>query len=163
MKTVIIFGSSRTDGDTAQVVDKLIKHSEWDCVDLNKYDISYYDYQHKNRNDDYLSLMKNLIKRYDTLIFATPVYWYSMSGIMKVFIDRLTDLLEIEKPLGHKLRGMKMGVVSCSNGNNLGDIFWIPFIETAKYLGMKYLGGLHVINQEDSTEKLTQFIKRTNI
>ena len=70
MKTVIIFGSSRTAGDTAQIVDKLIKQSKWDCVDLNDYDISYYDYQHKNRNDDYLSLMKYLIDRYDTLIFV---------------------------------------------------------------------------------------------
>lgn len=160
MKTVIIFGSSRTDGDTAQMVDELIKHSKWDCVDLNNYDISYYDYQHKNRNDDYLTLMKDLVNRYDTLIFATPVYWYSMSGIMKVFFDRITDLLEIEKSLGQKLRGKKMGAISCSNGNNLGDVFWLPFLETAKYLGMRYLGDLHVINQEDSTEKLTQFIKR---
>ena len=129
------------------------------CVDLNDYDISYYDYQHKNRNDDYLSLMKYLIDRYDTLIFVTLVYWYSMSGIMKVFFDRLTDLLEIEKPLGRKLRGMKMGAISCSNGNNLGNIFWIPFLETAKYLGMKYHGDLHVVNHEDNLTKLTNFIK----
>ena len=163
MKTVIIFGSSRADGDTAQMVDELIKHSNWDCINLIDFDFSYYDYEHENRNDDYLSLMKYLTNGYDTLIFATPVYWYSMSGIMKVFFDRITDLLEIEKPLGQKLRGMRMGAISCSNGNNLGDIFWLPFLETAKYLGMKFLGGLHIVNNEDSTEKLAQFIKRINV
>ena len=160
MKTVIIIGSSRKDGDTSKMVGELIKQSNWDCIDLNDFDIGYYDYEHKNKNDDYLPLMKDLINGYDTLIFATPVYWYSMSGIMKVFFDRITDLLEIEKSLGQKLIGMKMGAISCSNGNNLGDVFWFPFIETAKYLGMRYLGDLHVINKEDSTEELTQFIKR---
>ena len=34
-----------------------------------------------------------IIEKYDTLIFATPVYWYSMSGIMKVFFDRKNDNL----------------------------------------------------------------------
>ena len=72
MKTVIIIGSSRKDGDTSNMVGELIKQSNWDCIDLNDFDIGYYDYEHKNKNDDYLSLMKDLISRYDTLIFATP-------------------------------------------------------------------------------------------
>ncbi|MCP4458779.1 MAG: NAD(P)H-dependent oxidoreductase [Cytophagales bacterium] len=38
---------------------------------------------------------------------ATPVYWYSMSGIMKVFLDRIYDVLTIEKELGRKLHGKK--------------------------------------------------------
>lgn len=61
-----------------------------------------------SRNDDYLNLMKQILDKYETLILATPVYWYSMSGIMKVFFDRLTDLLTIEKELGRKLRGKKI-------------------------------------------------------
>lgn len=61
-----------------------------------------------SRNDDYLNLMKQILEKYETLILATPVYWYSMSGIMKVFFDRLTDLLTIEKELGRKLRGKKI-------------------------------------------------------
>lgn len=60
-----------------------------------------------SRNADYLNLMKQILDKYETLILATPVYWYSMSGIMKVFFDRLTDLLTIEKEFGRKLRGKK--------------------------------------------------------
>jgi multimeric flavodoxin WrbA len=44
---------------------------------------------------------------------VTPVYWYTMSGIMKVFFDRFSDLLRIEKDLGRKLRGKSMAVISC--------------------------------------------------
>src|SRR5690606_21365681 len=120
--------------DTATLTKELIKQSKWDLLDLNDNNFSYFDYKHENRNDDYLPLIKEIIEKYDTLIFATPIYWYSMSGIIKVFFDRFTDLLTVEKELGRKLRGKKMAVISCSIGDNLGDNFWFPFSETAKYL-----------------------------
>ena len=160
MKKVVIVGSSRNDGDTFKLVNELIKQSEWDLINLNDYSFSYYDYNHENRNDDYLGLMKQIINKYDTLIFATPVYWYSMSGIMKVFFDRITDLLEIEKDLGRKLRGKNMAAISCSIGNNLGDSFWLPFLETAKYLGMNYIGHIHTIAGKLNELKLEEFINQ---
>lgn len=158
MKKVVIVGSSRNDGDTLKLTNELIKETDWDLINLNDYDFSYYDYEHENRNDDYLTLMRKVIDNYDTLIFVTPVYWYSMSGIMKVFFDRITDLLDIEKDLGRQLRGKNMAAVSCSIGNNLGDYFWLPFSETAKYLGMNYLGHIHTITDEPNETKLKKFI-----
>jgi multimeric flavodoxin WrbA len=160
MKKVVISGSSRNDGDTKTLTTELIKKSNWDLIDLNDYNFGYYDYNYENRNDDYIKLMRVIIEKYDTLIFATPVYWYAMSGIMKVFFDRITDLLEIEKDLGRKLRGKSMGAISCSIGNNLGDTFWLPFSETANYLGMKYLGDLHTITGEKNDPELEKFISR---
>ena len=160
MKKVVIVGSSRNDGDTANLTKQLIEKSEWDLVNLNDYEFSYFDYEHKNRNDDYLNLMKQIAEKYETLIFATPVYWYSMSGIMKVFFDRLSDLLTIEKELGRKLRGKKMAVISCSTGENLGENFWLPFSESARYLGMEYIGNTHTIVGEKNELKITEFIKQ---
>ncbi len=160
MKKVIISGSSRNDGDTKTLTSELIKKSNWDLIDLNDYNFGYYDYEYQNRNDDYIKLMRKIIAKYDTLIFATPVYWYSMSGIMKVFFDRITDLLDIEKDLGRKLRGKNMAAISCSIGNNLGDVFWLPFSETANYLGMEYLGNLHTIAGKKNELELEKFISR---
>lgn len=159
MKKVIIVGSSRNDGDTEILVNSLIEKTKWDLINLNHYNFSYYDYQHKNSDDDYLPLMKEILDKYDIMIFATPVYWYSMSGIMKVFFDRMTDLLTIEKELGRKLRNKKMAVISCSIGNNLGDSFWLPFTETAGYLGMDYLGNIHTISNEDNEAEITGFVQ----
>lgn len=159
MKKVIIVGSSRNDGDTANLTKKLIEKSNWDLLNLNDYEFGYFDYKHENRNDDYLNLIKSIVEKYETLIFVTPVYWYSMSGIMKVFFDRFTDLLTIEKELGRKLRGKKMAVLSCSIGENLGEYFWLPFSETAKYLGMEYIGNLHTITGEENELKITEFIE----
>ena len=160
MKKLIILGSSRKDGDTKKIVDELIGISGWDVLDLNDYKFSYYDYGHKNLDDDYLPLMRKIIANYDVLIFATPVYWYSMSGIMKVFFDRITDLLDNEKDLGRKLRGKSMAAISCSQGGNLGDYFWLPFSESANYLGMNYLGNIHTFAGNDESENLRQFVRK---
>ena len=89
MKKIVILGSSRKDGNTKKVIDKLNYLLDFDIVNLNDYDINHYDYKYKNKNDDYLDLIRNSINNYDILIFASPVYWYSMSGIMKVFFDRI--------------------------------------------------------------------------
>src|SRR5690606_11988751 len=76
MKKVVIVGSSRNDGDTVNLTKQLIEKSKWDLVNLNDYQFSYFDYKHENRNDDYLNLMKEILKKYETLIFVTPIYWY---------------------------------------------------------------------------------------
>jgi multimeric flavodoxin WrbA len=89
MRMLIILGSSRNDGNTKKVIDQLKSMSDFDSIDLNDFNISYYDYEHNNKDDDYIQLMRTILDNYDTMIFATPVYWYSMSGIMKVFIDFL--------------------------------------------------------------------------
>ncbi|WP_246516271.1 flavodoxin family protein [Aequorivita echinoideorum] len=159
MKKVIILGSSRKNGETKKIVNELIRISGWDLIDLTDFNISHFDYDHLNRNDDYIDLIKRITDNYDVLIFATPVYWYSMSGIMKVFFDRLTDLLRIEKDIGRKLRNKHMAVISCSNGDNLEDNFWLPFKKSAEYLGMNYITNLHTFQDKIETEKIFEFMQ----
>jgi len=159
-QVVVIQGSARNDGNTASIVQALIRQTDWDFIDLNDYQFSHYDYAHQNQGDDFLPLIRNLIAHYDTFVFATPVYWYSMSGLMKMFFDRITDLLTIEKPLGRKLRGKSMAVISSSGGNDLGDVFWLPFSESAQYLGMHYLGNTHTYFEQDNAAALTAFVQK---
>lgn len=156
-KTVIISGSARNDGNTHKVVAELINISGWDHVELIDFNISHFDYQHRNRDDDFIPLVKRIVDDYDVLVFATPVYWYSMSGVMKVFFDRLTDLLRIEKDTGRKLRNKYMAVISCSNGSNLGENFWLPFKNSAEYLGMTYLADLHTYQDLEEPGKIAEF------
>ena len=162
MKTVIILGSSRKDGEAMKMVEDLSSLSAWDWIDLNEYSFTYYDYDHKNKNDDFIPLLRTLINKYDTFVFATPVYWYAMSGIMKVFFDRLTDLITIEKDLGRKLRGKHMAAISTSYGNNMGEAFWLPFKASAEYLGMDYLGDLHTFPEEEGKKEMIKFIDKVN-
>lgn len=155
-KTVIILGSSRKNGNTTKIVDEISKEQHIDVINLSDYNISYYDYESKNIDDDFLPLIRGIIEKYDTLLFATPIYWYNMSGIMKVFFDRISDLIRIEKETGRKLRGKKIGVITNSHDNAIEDSFYIPFQKTADYLGMEYLGHAHfnanVLNQTTKIE-----------
>lgn len=154
MKSIaIIQASSRSNGDTHRVVNYLAKNIDVDIIDLRTKSIGHYDYDNKNEGDDFLKLMTNIASKYDTIIFATPVYWYTMSGILKVFFDRISDLLRIHKTTGRLLRGKNMAMVSVSNSDDLKDGFSMPFIESANYLGMHYLGDTHayVENKEINT------------
>lgn len=58
--------------------------------------------------------------------------------------DRFSDLIRIEKEIGKKLRGKNMMVVSNSFEDTIEDTFYFPFIKSAEYLGMDYLGHLHI-------------------
>ncbi|NNF21918.1 MAG: NAD(P)H-dependent oxidoreductase [Saprospiraceae bacterium] len=150
MKTIVILGSARSDGHTRRIVDQIIEiKPNFDFVDLNDKEIGYFDYSHRNMGDDFLPLAKNILE-YDFILFVTPVYWYSMSAIMKTFFDRLSDLLTIRKDMGKKLGGKSMGSISCGSPGALDSSFYIPFRETAKYLGMNYTGHVHTWTGKDA-------------
>ena len=77
---------------------------------------------------------------------------------MKVFFDRITDLLDNEKDLGRKLRDKSLAAISCSIGDSLSEYFWLPISENARYLGMNYLSHRHTIAGNDERENLKQFV-----
>ena len=147
-KTIIIEGSSRANGDTSRICAALAEKLSCEIIHLSEYNISAYDYEFKNKDDDFLSLMNKVIDNYDLIIFATPVYWYSMSGILKTFFDRITDCLKTEKETGRKLRGKQMAALNCSSTDVHIDGFFVPFKATAEYLGMEYLGEMTSCVQE---------------
>jgi len=160
MRGVIILGSSRSDGNTRQVVDTLLQELSFDLIDLREKEIAPFDYEYKNQDDDFLPLIKRIVKDYDFLLFATPVYWYSMSGIMKNFFDRFSDCLRIEKEVGRKLRGKTMGMIRCAYDEVTVSGFAQPFAASAAYLGMKYFGDIHtwIKDGEDMDKKVEEEI-----
>lgn len=51
---IIIFGSSRSFGKTREAVQTIIGDNNIPIVDLATLDISIYDYEHRNQNDDFI-------------------------------------------------------------------------------------------------------------
>ncbi len=157
MEILIIQGSARKNGDTNKIVNYIQEKIDCNFIDLKNYVISNYDYHSNNKEDDFLPLMREVVE-YDLIIFATPIYWYAMSGIMKTFFDRITDCLKIEKETGRKLRGKSMAMVSCGSDKNsvlkISEAFEMPFRETASYLGMNYKGSAYtwIENSETNAE-----------
>jgi multimeric flavodoxin WrbA len=149
MNRLIIQGSSRSDGNTNKVIEVLRKEAEFDLLDLNTKRIGPFDYEFNNQDDDFLPIIKAIAEYYDVIVFATPVYWYSMSGIMKNFFDRISDCLKIEKETGRKLRGKSMAMISCGSDRDQVPGFEVPFKMSAEYLGMNYLGNIHTWLEDD--------------
>jgi multimeric flavodoxin WrbA len=155
-KIILIQASSRSYGNTNKIALLIQKRINSDLLDLNMKQFTGYDYESKNKGDDFLGMIKDIVENYDLIIFLTPVYWYSMSGLLKNFLDRLTDCLKIEKAIGRKLRGKSMIAISCGSDNNETKGFFVPFRKTAEYLGMHYLGDLHTWVDG---EKVSDYVK----
>lgn len=136
IEPLIIFGSSRGDGHTMKAINMVIGNHKIHLINLQNINISHYDYESKNQDDDFIPLAKKMVT-HDPIILATPVYWYSMSGMMKTFLDRWSDLITIRKDLGRKLSGKSLYVIT-SYAGNLPKGFEDPFSQTCDYLKMNY-------------------------
>lgn len=147
-KAIIVFGSSRSDGNTKKAIDELNQDGLMPVADLRKIKISPYDYDHNNQDDDYLGLMERILN-YDAIVLATPVYWYTMSAQMKIFIDRLSDCIRIRKDIGRSLAGKSVYILASST--SLPESFEKPFIATCNYMKMRYGGCfLHYSGDDES-------------
>ncbi len=109
MKVLGINGSAKKDGNTAKLLEKVINYAkeegaEVEIIHLIDKNIKpclsccfhEEDCKFPCRIDDDMKEIFEKIKKTDCLILGSPTYWYSCSGLMKNFIDRLTaqDLLE---------------------------------------------------------------------
>lgn len=138
-----ILGSSRHDGATARVLNAVTRRlDDHETVDLNTLAIGPYSYDHAHAHDDFPPLAEKMQKA-RAIIFASPVYWYSMSAQMKTVFDRLTDLTDIYKPIGKSLAGKPMFVVSTGGSPQAPASFVQPFIDTAAYFDMRWGGMLY--------------------
>ena len=163
-KTIIILGSSRSDGNTKKAVAELNARKKMMLVDLNTLQISPYDYEHKNQNDDYLRLMEKILD-YDSIVLATPIYWYTMSTQMKIFIDRLTDCITLRKDIGRSLKDKKIYLLTSSGSPNLPEGFEDSFKNICQYMNMDYKGCfLHYSgSNENFINKNKEIIKFSNL
>ncbi|GGC66139.1 flavodoxin family protein [Undibacterium terreum] len=152
MSTAIILGTARNGGNTHQLALRVAQHiapaGSARLFDLADYDIDAYDYKHHNSDDDFLPLMDEIIG-YDHIVLASPIYWYSPSSVMKVFLDRWSDLLTIEKEMGRRLRQKSGAVISTGANAELTPCFEDIFRLTYEYLGMSYKGMLYCACDEE--------------
>jgi multimeric flavodoxin WrbA len=145
LSTIALFASGRRHGNTGRLIDSIAGAAGMEVVDLAGLSIAPYDYEHGNRTDDFEPLMKRLLE-FDQIIFATPVYWYGAAAPMKLFLDRISDLLDLPelKPWRQRLRDKRAFVVCTSVYDTVPAPFEGAFRETFAYLGMRYGGLAHV-------------------
>ncbi len=121
-KVVAIHGSPRKDGKTSELLGYVLAELEkYDDVDIEviylidhpvRFCMGCYSEDSRLCNpknctqgvlEDSMKSLHSKVILSDAIIFATPVYWYNMSGMMKNFLDRLTSLENAGKLLDNKV------------------------------------------------------------
>ncbi len=78
------------------------------------------------KDDDFNKLGEKILES-DGFIIVTPIYWYSVSGVLKNFIDRMTSF---ENMIFHTGRSLLEGKVAgfIASGNDSGGIHTIAYL-----------------------------------
>lgn len=142
-KPLVILASARKLGDTRNFLNKVFAAYEYELIDLLDVHISPYNYSNGYSDaDEFLKVIDVLLK-HRIVVFATPVYWYAMSGLMKTFFDRFTDLVTSKKYLGKQLHGKYTFLLAVGADEELPAGFEAPFKLTSGYLNMNYQGSIY--------------------
>ena len=139
-----LFSSARRDGNTGRLIDRVARDLPLEVIDLAEKRIATYTYDHRHRDDDFEPLMTHLLT-FDRLLFASPVYWYSVTAPMKTFLDRISDYLDLPELLdqGRRLREKTAYVICTSVMEAPAPSFIDAFQQTFEYLGMRFGGYVH--------------------
>lgn len=84
------------------------------------------------------------VKTADTLVFATPIYYYEMSGQMKTLLDRLNPLY----PSDYRFRKVYMLATATEDKEYVpekavsGLQGWVDCFEKAELVGSLFCGGI---------------------
>ena len=147
-QVLAISGSVRGDGNTALTLAQLrraLDLGNGQFVDLQSCRLEPFRYDPPPPDDDFLAIVDRLLA-HRHIVFATPVYWYAMSGVMKTLFDRLTDLLSSPEARcrGRALAGRDMWLLATGTDPDLPDGFTEPFARTAAYFDMHWRAAFYI-------------------
>lgn len=145
---LILSGSARRDGNTARMVARLADRigDGAQVIDLNGLAIGAYVYGGAHDRDDFAGIVAAML-HHRRIVFATPVYWYAMSGLMKTLFDRCSDL--VGRPEGRALGGRELWLAANGTDAGLPDGFEVPFARTAEWFDMDWRGATYLAMGDD--------------
>jgi multimeric flavodoxin WrbA len=153
MKILVLYGSSRPNGNSELLTGKMLEGLDYTAIYLREKHIEpIVDKRHTPEGftpvgDDYESIVKQLLL-HDIIIFATPLYWYGMSGVMKDFIDRWSQSLRSSEYNFKEALSQKQSYVIVTGGDN-PKVKALPLIQQFSYIfgfvGMPFTG--YIIGQ----------------
>lgn len=166
MTIAVIDGGTRPNGNTELLTNHVIQDMNMERIYLKDYQIqSIIDKRHspdgfEDRKDDYNSIIDRILP-HDILIFSTPIYWYSMSGLMKNFIDRWSQTLRDPnyRDFKKKMAAKKAFVIAV--GGDDPSIKGLPMIQQFKYIfdfvGIEFAG--YIIGNGNKPEDIYEDIE----
>lgn len=163
MTIAVLYGGTRPNGNTERLTEHAVQGLVTEKIHLSDYSIQpIIDKRHspdgfQDRNDDYNSIIDRILP-HDILIFSTPIYWYSMSGTMKNFIDRWSQALRDPKyPDFKKQMAAKKAYVIAVGGDNpymKGQPMIQQFKHIFDFMGMEFAG--YILGEGNKPEDILQ-------
>ena len=86
--------SPNKNGNTYRIGEKILDNIEHNVLQMSDYKIYQYGQVYE---DDQIKEVFDKIEKADTIVIGSPVYWYTVGGILKTFIDRFYMLDEAKK------------------------------------------------------------------
>lgn len=150
MKITVITGSPRRNGNTFAMVDAFIKAAEAKGHEVVRFDaammhiggchacVTCFKTGKACSFDDDFNIIAPHILDADAIVYAMPLYWYSIPAQIKGVIDRVFSFYVAEKPI----QGKKMGLICCCEEDDVTmlDGIRIPMERTAALLKWDIVG-----------------------
>jgi putative NADPH-quinone reductase len=153
---LVIIASARKKSDTRMFTQRVFNRVDHVLIDLLDHIIMPYNYENDYlEEDEFISLFEMMLK-HEKIVFATPVYWYAMSGLLKNFFDRFTELITTKKHLGRQLKGKRSYLLVIGADKLMPPGFEHPFLLTSEYLDMEYKGHLYYSTKHSIEEEIMQ-------
>lgn len=143
MNIVVIHGSTRPNGNTEYLTYQAVPKDVGTHIYLRDHEIKpIIDYRHTEEGfppceDDHEKLI-DVMLAHDIILFSTPIYWYSMSGIMKTFIDRFSQILRTPNYSHFRDELKKKKVYLIAVGGDQPHIKGLPLIQQMNYICQFY-------------------------
>jgi multimeric flavodoxin WrbA len=148
MKILVLNGSTRRHGNTELLAEKVTEGLSCTKIFLSEKKIDpIRDMRHTAEGfpdveDDYEEVLQALLA-HDTVVFATPLYWYGMSGNMKTCIDRWSQSLRDKRFSFKEIMSQKQAYVVIVGGDQ-PKVEALPLVQQFslifKYIGMTFAG-----------------------
>jgi putative NADPH-quinone reductase len=149
-KIVVITGSPRRNGNSSAMAEAFIREAEKNGHTVTRFDaalrkldgchacLTCFKTGKACSFDDDFNLVAPAILDADAVIFATPVYWYSIPSQIKAVIDRLYSFFVAKKSIG----GKQWGLICCCADDDMSvfDGVRIPLERSAGLLGWTEIG-----------------------
>lgn len=152
MKVGVIYGSTRVNGNTERLAEEVVKELP-DVTRINLLDYQFEDITDQRHDekgfspieDEYNTIIDQVLEC-DVLLFATPVYWYGMTSVMKRFVDRWSQTVRDERYPNFKERMSEKDAYIIAVGGDNPRVKGMPlvqqFIYICSFIGLNYKGFL---------------------
>lgn len=139
MTIAVIYGGTRPDGNTEILTERAVQRVSVEKIYLKDYgirpieDLRHFEGGFQEINDDYNAIIDRILP-HDILIFATPIYWFSMSGTLKNFIDRWSQTLKDSKYPDFKTIMSSKKAYVIAVGGDQPFLKGLPLIQQFQYI-----------------------------